>query len=128
MAEFGAFDVVMLQDQAICRENFDRFIKRVKESREIWGLRSPKGWAFCPSNEHEGRDALVFWSDRAYAVRHAKDGWSSYEPTPIPLDAFIDRWLHGMRQDQVLVGLNWDAHLCGLEVEPEEVARKLTEI
>src|SRR5438093_12944301 len=115
----------MLQDIATSQESHERFVERVKQSREGWGLRSAKGWAFCPSNEHEGREVLVFWSDRAYAARHVKDDWSAHVPEAISLDIFIDRWLHGMDKDGVLVGPNWDVHLCGLEVDPQEVARRL---
>ncbi len=117
----------MLQDQATCQENYDRFLLRLKKSCEVWGLQSAKGWANCPSNDYERRDVMVFWSDRAYAARHCKEDWSTYAPASIPLDASIARWLPGMHNDRVLVGPNWDAHLCGLEVEPLEVARKLTE-
>lgn len=117
----------MLQNQAICQENYERFVERVKVSGEVWGLQSAEGWANCPANDHEGRDVLIFWSDRAYASRHAKEYWSTYAPASIPLDAFIARWLPGMHKNQVLVGPNWDAHLCGLEIEPLEVARKLGE-
>ena len=117
----------MLQNQAICQENYERFLERVKKSGEVWGLHSTNGWAHCPSNGHEGRDVLVFWSDRAYAVRHAKEDWSAYAPESIPLAAFLARWLPGMDKDRALVGPNWDAHLCGFEVEPLEVAAKLGE-
>jgi len=115
----------MLQDQGTCRENFERLLERVKQSGEVWGLRSSKGWANCPSDDHESRDVLVFWSDRAYAAQHAKEGWKDYEPTCIPLGAFVERWLPGMQKDRVLVGPNWDSHLCGQEIEAEEIARRL---
>jgi hypothetical protein len=117
----------MLQDKATSRENYDRFVERVKQSREVWGLKSQKGWAQCPSNEQQDRHVLVFWSDRAYAARHVKDDWSEYEPEAIPLASFLTRWLPGMQKDGAFVGPNWDAHLCGLEVQPQEVARRLKE-
>jgi hypothetical protein len=43
------------------------------------------------------------------------------------LDDFIDKWLFGMDEDGALVGPNWDADLVGLEVDPREVAERLTE-
>jgi uncharacterized protein DUF2750 len=118
----------MLQSQATSAENYQRFVERVRNSGEVWGLKSDNWWANCPSNHDENKDVLVFWSDRAYAARHAKEGWSGYEPTSISLDSFISRWLPGMHEDGVLVGPNWDAHLCGLEVEPLEVSQKLTHL
>jgi hypothetical protein len=116
----------MLQDNATSEDNYRRFIERVRKSGEVWGLRSDGGWAYCASNEYEDTDVLVFWSDRAYAQRHALGEWSGFTPTAISQDEFIDNWLHGMHEDGALVGPNWDAGLCGLEVEPHEVANKLT--
>jgi hypothetical protein len=104
--------------------NKDRFITRVRETREVWGLRSDDGWAYCPSNQCE-TDVLLFWSDRAYASRHAVKEWSQYVPTPIALDDFIDGWLKGMHQDGLLVGTNFNAELAGQEVEPLELAHAL---
>ncbi len=115
----------MLQDTATAKENFERFLKRVRESGEVWGLESKSGWAHCPSHEFEDTDVLVFWSDRAYAVSHQKLDWKNHRPTVIPLDEFINSWLKGMHEDGVLVGPNWDANLCGLEVEPLDVAKGL---
>lgn len=105
--------------------NRKRFITRVRETRQVWGLRSKDGWAFCPSNDFEETDVLLFWSDEAYAKRHVTSGWADYVATPIELDAFIDRWLRGMQKDGLLAGVNFNADLAGLEVEPVELAREL---
>jgi hypothetical protein len=117
----------MLGSQQNSIDSHRRFIKRVSESRVVWGLRSKVGWAAAPSNDHDGKEVMPFWSDRAYAARAAKDEWADYEPTSIDLDSFIDKWLRGMNKDNLLVGTNWNAHLMGLEVEPAELARELLE-
>ena len=117
----------MSQERAASEANYLRFIEQVRESEEVWGLRSDEGWAYCASNEYEDTDVLVFWSDQAYARKHVKGEWSSHEPVAIPLDEFIDNWLQGMDEDGLLVGPNWDVGLCGLEVEPQELAEKLTD-
>lgn len=105
--------------------NKKRFIARVRETRQVWGLRATNGWAFCPSNHLDETDVLLFWSDEAYARRHATSEWAGHVPTPIALDAFIDRWLQGMHKDGLLAGVNFNADLAGLEVEPVELAREL---
>ena len=115
----------MPQDRATSESNYRNFIERVQDSGEVWGLRCDEGWAYCASNEYEDTDVLVCWSDRAYAQRHVQGDWSKHTPTAIPLDEFIDRWLQGMDDDGALVGPNWDADLCGLEVEPREIADQL---
>ncbi len=111
--------------QADLQANADRFVASVKSSGTVWGLRSPNGWAYCPSN-HTDTDVLLFWSERAYAARHAKEEWQSYEATSIPVDQFIDSWLRGMHQDGLLVGVKFNADLAGLELTPRELAAALT--
>ena len=68
---------------------------------------------------------MPFWSDRAYAKQCAKEDWSHYEPTPIPLKLFLEGWLTGMAADGCLVGTNWNAQLCGHEIEPSELRQEI---
>ena len=116
----------MPQDPAKSESNYQRFIKQVLESGEVWGLRNGDDWAYCPSNEYEDCDVLMFWSERADAQRHVQGEWAEHQPTAIPLDEFIDHWLQGMDEDGALVGPNWDADLSGLEMEPSEMEVELT--
>lgn len=53
------------------------------------------------------------------------DEWAHYQPAEIDLDRFIDLWLRGMHQDGVLAGVNFNADLAGLEVEPVRLAQAL---
>ena len=116
----------MLQARATSEANATRFIERAKRARQVWGLASQAGeWAFCPSHEVKDAQVLVFWSDRALAARQAKDEWREYEPTLISLDLFTGKFLQVMQDGGLLVGPNWDAHLCGLELKPLELARRL---
>jgi hypothetical protein len=115
-----------MQNQAYSTESYERFVSRVLKSGMVWGLRaSDGGWAVSPSQAKEGQKVMVFWSDRAYADRHAKDEWQDYSPVAIPLNDFIDSWLYGMHQDGVMVGPNWDAQLCGAECSARELAQDL---
>ncbi|MGG3623509.1 DUF2750 domain-containing protein [Bacillus gobiensis] len=81
----------------------------------------------CESNEYEDTAAMLFWSDEAYARQCAIEEWSDYKPTSIPLEEFMNNWLYGMNQDCLLVGVNWNVKLIGLEVEPYELYKELEE-
>lgn len=107
-------------------DNHRRFVERVKESGVVWGLKAEDGWAICPSNEHDC-NVMPFWSDEAYARRCAVKEWSGHTPTAIDIDSFIDHWLRGMHEDGMLVGTNFNADMAGLEVEPIDIAKELTE-
>lgn len=116
----------MLQDHAEAEANYRRFIERVKQSRQVWGLFSQEyGFVYSASNDDEERDVLVFWSDRAYAARHAREEWAEFTPVPLDLDSFVNEMLPALQENGALVGPNWDANLCGLEIEPEELAKQL---
>jgi len=116
----------VLQDSATTESYYQRFLKRVLEFCEVWGLKHPDGgWAVCPSNEYEDIDVYVFWSDKACAARVAVDDWAEYIPERISFDAFVNNWLQGMHKDNCLVGPNWDANMFGKEVEPIEIAEQL---
>lgn len=108
-----------------CQERHDRFVRRVLEFQTVWGLKNDAGWAVAPSNEEDGTEVMLFWSDRAYASQCAKEEWSEYEPTPIQLERFVAAWLPGMTKDGLLAGTNWNAHLSGLEVSPNQLLNEL---
>ncbi len=117
----------MLDLAIASKERHERFVERVVASREVWGLKSADGWA-CTASTADGtedRSVMPFWSDRAYAKQCAKADWSHYEPTPIPLALFLERWLPGMAGDGSLVGTNWSAQLCGHEIKPLELKQEL---
>lgn len=64
------------------------------------------------------------WSDQAYAKSWAKEEWAYYEPTLIPVELFLKRWLAGMANDQCLAATNWNAQLCGHEIQASELKRE----
>ena len=77
------------------------------------------------SNQFKERNVMPFWSDRALAKSVAVGEWASWQPTTIKLDAFINLWLKGMKADNILVGMNWDVHLTGKEIEPNELEKEI---
>ena len=104
-----------------------RFIQRVTAAGVVWGLKSDDGWVTSSSTaDHtEDQGLMPFWSDRAYAKQCATDEWAEYVPTEIPLEHFLERWMPGMHADGLLVGTNWNVHLCGYEIEPLKLREEL---
>lgn len=106
-------------------ENYDLFISRIQQTGKVWGLKSGDGWAVCPSLEFEKTDVFPFWSAEADAKVHCSEDWAIYTPESMPLQEFVENWLPGMHEDEVMVGPNWDADMSGLEVEPADIAERL---
>ena len=110
------------------KRRYENFLKRVSESKTVWGLESVDGWCVSGSNEYEDTVVMLFWSDEAYARQCAVEEWSHYKPTSISLKEYMNGWLPGLNQDELLVGVNWNAKLIGLEVEPSELFKELEEV
>ena len=94
-------------------ERYSRFLHDVTLSGEVWGLRSPSGWATCASLDHPGTNSIPFWSSRPFAEQCAIADWGGYTPVSIPLDIFVVRWLTNMHDRSVEVGVNWSPDMSG---------------
>lgn len=107
------------------QRRYEKFIKRVREHAEVWGLKSEDGWAIVESNTYEDTGVMLFWSDKAYAKQCAAEEWNHYIPTLIALENFSTLWLPGLDEDELLVRVNWTKDLIGLETEPLELLNNL---
>jgi hypothetical protein len=117
----------MLQDSSIVQQRHQKFIQRAVEFNTVWGLSGEEGWAVSSSHQDDNIDIILFWSDEAYAKAVAKEDWSNYIPVTIPLAEFLENWLVGMHQNQVLAGTNWDANMFGEEAAPLKLALEIIE-
>lgn len=106
-------------------ENFERFIVEAIDTGCVWALEGPEGFALCPSVENEELDVMPLWSQPEFAKLHCKDEWAPYEAVPIALEELLDAWLPGMHSDLVLVGVNWNSAMEGLEIEPLDLTEEI---
>ena len=112
-------------------EEYNRFIRSIIGSQTLYTLVSDEGdIAECPSTEYEeddGEPVPVFcvWHDRAQAEACKVEEWADYQLEALPLDFFLHEWLVSMDQDAVLLGVDFDFELYGLEIEPVEVLADL---
>lgn len=106
-------------------ENLDIFIEDALETGCVWGLENTEGWALCPSETSDDIDVMPLWSQPEYAAVHCKEEWSDYKPVPISLEEFLDEWLPGMHEDVLLVGINWNEAMEGIEIEPLDLLEEI---
>lgn len=101
------------------QENFDRLIVECLEQGCIWGLQDgTENWALVGSTDHDDIDVIPFWSSKSLAEALCSGDWGVYKPVAIDIEEFLDDWLPGMHGDVLLVGVNWDVDLEGMEIEP----------
>ncbi|BFM18421.1 DUF2750 domain-containing protein [Maricurvus nonylphenolicus] len=105
-------------------ENFDRFIVEAIETGCIWALEGEEGFALCPSEKNDDIDVMPFWSQPEFAQAACVDEWSVYKPVAIALEEFLDDWIDGMHEDLLLIGINWNPDLEGMEIEPLDLVEE----
>ena len=114
-----------MPETSIIETNYQDFIKNVVAADEVWGLEGQDGLAISSSSEDEEQDVIPFWSSESLAESVAVDDWVGFKPSPMGLTEFLENWLVGMHNDEILVGTNWDAALSGKEIEPMQIALDL---
>ncbi|MDP5208557.1 DUF2750 domain-containing protein [Microbulbifer sp. 2205BS26-8] len=106
-------------------DNCSRFLPEAADQGCVWALRGEEGFALCESMKRPQTGVIPFWSQRVFAEVHCADDWAGYEAVAIDLEEFIDDWLTGMHEDVLLVGLNWNGELEGVELEPLDLLEQL---
>jgi hypothetical protein len=103
------------------QKNYQQFFDDAISTGCVWGLQGDDGWAQCDSEKYESTTVIPFWSQPEFVEAHQADEWKHYEIVAVSLEEFLDDWLTGMHTDVLLVGINWDAQLNGLDYEPLDV-------
>lgn len=74
-------------------ERYGYFVRQAADTQQVWGLYQA-GWATA---QVDGRVAIPFWPEAAFAQACASGDWAGYQPRPIALGDFLQKWLPGMR-------------------------------
>ncbi len=83
------------------------FYRQVAREMRVWTIRDESGFP-APKNS-EGKRSQPFWSSLSRVrliIKNVPD-YSGFEPHEIALEAFLDRWLPGLKRDGILIGVNW---------------------
>lgn len=120
---------VGLRADTIVRAN--KFLQEIRDSNTVYYVRN--GQNAIPSDSHHFEDSdgnacpvIPFWSKSF--LPYARAWGEGLDIQELPLEAFKEHWLNGMEQDGVIVGLNWDQHGIGYEVEPIKLLEILTSL
>lgn len=103
------------------------FINEVKDSGVIWGLQFEDEWVVCDSQDDESTDVMPLWSTERAARLLCCDEWKDYVPAAIPLEEFFEDWVNDLHADNVMIGVEWDENLSGIELDAMEFAQSLAD-
>ena len=104
----------------------DTFYTEILAEQTVWAVCDVEGFP-APLNG-DGQRSMPFWSKRSRAqkVIDTVAAYTAFEPTPIPLSEWRDRWLPGLAADGLLVGLNWSgAAATGYDLTPGDAQTAL---
>ncbi|GAA5524238.1 hypothetical protein Maes01_00792 [Microbulbifer aestuariivivens] len=106
-------------------ENCARFLPESADQGCVWALEGEEGFALCESEKYPDTEVMPFWSQREFAEQQVEGEWQGYQVVAVDLEEFMDDWLTGMHDDVILVGINWNAELEGVEMEPLDLLEQL---
>lgn len=104
-----------------------KFIAKVIDTQAVFVLAADEGVASAASSDDDNAVVLMFWSEAGAAERVRQAGFEDFDVDRIELFDFLHRWLPGMAEDAVLVGVNWDADLLGTQGDALELAEAIAE-
>jgi hypothetical protein len=120
----------MLQDHITVKLRHERFVKKVCDTKIVFGLENNDGFATSSSNEFYDEDGnsvqlVCFWAESVLANSCRKSDWINYKLVELQLEEFIEDWCVGLYNDELLVGTSFDQNMFGYEIEPLELILEL---
>jgi hypothetical protein len=98
-----------------------QFYRDVAKNGRMWTIRDEGG--FPAPLTSDGQRAQPFWSSLSRVQRIIKTvpAYAGFQPYELSWLEFRDRWIPGLKKDDVNVGVNWSGpRALGYDVKPEE--------
>ncbi len=83
-------------------QRYDYFISQCAELKQVWGLSSDDGWVILPD---EGEEHFPIWSHAELALQWAAGEFADCQPKAVALDEWLEKWLPGMEEDNLLAAV-----------------------
>ena len=102
------------------------FFKEAIKSQSVWTIRDAGG--IPTSTNQDGETAMPFWSSRKRALKitNTVPAYKGFGPEEISLEAFVTRWLPGLKGDGLRAGINWAGKFAtGYDMDPDHVISRL---
>ncbi|WP_157964689.1 DUF2750 domain-containing protein [Algibacillus agarilyticus] len=105
------------------------FCQQIVELDKVWTIQDEKGIP-TPLNSENIR-SMPFWSELTSAESFIAKmaGYEAFQVLEIAREAFVDKWISGIHQDGLCIGLNWSAESDNnIDIEPAELADKIKQV
>lgn len=83
------------------------FYRTIAQNAQLFTIMDEQGIP-APQGE-DGHSVMPFWSTEQNALNFIQqnDGFNHFKPYPIEWTVFQDKWIEGIANDDLLVGINW---------------------
>jgi hypothetical protein len=101
------------------------FYREVAKTRTLWTINDAGGF---PAPKTTAGRAQPIWSSRSRAERiiASVPAYGAFEPVKVPWKEFAAKWVPGLTEDGIHIGLNWSGpRATGYDLTPEEVVRNV---
>jgi hypothetical protein len=92
----------------------------------VWTIKDEQG--FPTSTNSDGETSVPFWSlkSRAEKIIGNVQDYNSFQPYEITFDDFINKWLTGLEEDGLNVGVNWSGKKAvGYDIKPKDIIERI---
>ncbi|NQZ83716.1 MAG: DUF2750 domain-containing protein [Colwellia sp.] len=106
------------------------FMAETKTEQSFWALqdKTSEDWVVLDSVNFEQTEVMPIWSTESLAVKHCCDEWQDYVPAIITLAEWLEFWIEDLKEDNIVIGINWPVEGDCVEVELSEFSQALAEI
>jgi len=101
MSDEQAIDPTLLD----CESRYDFFLSLVGEEREIWILINDDNQFLKIFSEEEDFEYLPVWPTAELAKQYLEESGEPLTPKSIALPEFLNRWVSGLQNDGLDVGV-----------------------
>ena len=108
----------------------EEFFAEVKATQMLWALqdKETEGWVIVDSAQFEDTDTMLLWSTESLAQKSCTNEWASYTPTQISLADWLEFWFEDLKDDNIIVGIDWQEDESCDEMELARFTQELADI
>lgn len=117
----------MIQDASALIDAYKAFIQSALQQEKVWTLVKADEMAIIDSQMYDGELATLFFSNMEAAFLLQKEQWQDFEVAEISLPSFLEKWLVGLYNQDIMVAAIWNDVATGREFEPLELLLEFLE-
>ena len=112
------------------REILAEFLTQSTTAQSVWALqdKASEDWVVLDSPNFENAEVMPVWSTKELAQVHCVQEWQEFEPSEISITDWLDYWLEDLKEDDIVIGVNWAEEGEIVELEVTDFSQALASI